>query len=676
MLARTAPSSVSVLALLLVASACALPQGDAGSPGNGAYMVERPDAQVQVLLPDGGPLADAVVWLEPVGRDAVTDADGVAIFLALAPGDYTARASVDGYDDGSALLHVDETGGEAGMHLVATTDAGTTLAGTVTDADALPLEGAQVLVDGVEVATTDADGAYQAQGLDGGTVQVKILPPGGRSLLPWVIPTVELAPGASVTLFASLAGLPPDGAGFMGSTYCGYCHTEQAAAWSATAHGISEKDPAVDPGPAGLSDAFTAGQVVDLANGATVELGTSGSTWIATVVGTDGSRTAALPVVGVAGGGLSGAALAVELDGSRAVLPVAWALAGQGLGSAQAPAGMVEGWSQGWFDGAGSLDIDPGAVSWDLQCGGCHSTGMALQETAGTWSMQPVTSAGTADRSVGCESCHGPGSVHAASTGERAENIFNPARLPDWQRVEVCASCHERTSADAHPFSRQPGWPANDAGTRPAPWELTSDLATSAPVRWTGSVTSAVPWDQVGDFRTSPHQGEGFAGACEDCHDPHGTANPAMLRLDPGDNGLCIACHVTMFPDEAAQAEHAAHSIFDPGVWQAGTCTGCHMGRSALSLQPDAVSGAGEGHAHTLQSWRPDAALATFDEAGTDLLPLGAVPPGPCVDCHLQNESLAQDAGTAFPGPYANPQKRATYVDMQGIWDRLFGGGS
>jgi predicted CXXCH cytochrome family protein len=186
---------------------------------------------------------------------------------------------------------------------------------------------------------------------------------------------------------------------------------------------------------------------------------------------------------------------------------------------------------------------------------------------------------------------------------------------------------------------------------------------------------SKVGWDQVGDFRTSPHRTgpDGYLGICEDCHDPHGTEHAANLALDPYDNTLCTTCHVSDFPDEAAEADHAHHSDFDPAAWSPGSCTGCHLPRVGIEIRPDAVSGAGELHSHVLTFALPELSIAEFDAASATVLPRGEVPLPACLDCHLQADALAEDAGSNCPCPVGDPTRRETYEGMQTIFDLVWG---
>lgn len=67
---------------------------------------------------------------------------------------------------------------------------------------------------------------------------------------------------------------------------------------------------------------------------------------------------------------------------------------------------------------------------WSHYCAGCHVTGY------------DTGSGEYAEMRIGCESCHGPGEKHAASSG--INDIVNPARLEGEQKDMICAACHVR----------------------------------------------------------------------------------------------------------------------------------------------------------------------------------------------------------------------------------------
>ena len=63
-------------------------------------------------------------------------------------------------------------------------------------------------------------------------------------------------------------------------------------------------------------------------------------------------------------------------------------------------------------------------------CDGCHSVNYNVQTHAVT------------EWNVGCEKCHGPGSVHAAKPART--NIVNPARLDSVSANDTCIQCHSQ----------------------------------------------------------------------------------------------------------------------------------------------------------------------------------------------------------------------------------------
>jgi hypothetical protein len=88
--------------------------------------------------------------------------------------------------------------------------------------------------------------------------------------------------------------------------------------------------------------------------------------------------------------------------------------------------------------------------SWQERCIGCHTTGFdyaAWDEAKEDYladQRDDLRDLFVADLRIGCESCHGPGSIHAV-TGA-IEDIFNPVKSDDnEEKMNTCAQCHTRT---------------------------------------------------------------------------------------------------------------------------------------------------------------------------------------------------------------------------------------
>src|SRR5690242_10821387 len=73
--------------------------------------------------------------------------------------------------------------------------------------------------------------------------------------------------------------------------------------------------------------------------------------------------------------------------------------------------------------------------NWNYMCAECHSTGVKKRYDVTTRAFATTFAA----PNVGCEACHGPGSLHVASQGRIA---FAP--LTRANEVERCARCHSR----------------------------------------------------------------------------------------------------------------------------------------------------------------------------------------------------------------------------------------
>jgi hypothetical protein len=273
---------------------------------------------------------------------------------------------------------------------------------------------------------------------------------------------------------------------------------------------------------------------------------------------------------------------------------------------------------QRWFHLYPDEYIEPGDLlhwtgqqqNWNYMCAECHSTDVRMNYDVTADAFDTTYS----EVSVGCEACHGPGSVHVAEArgGEfrnsrkglqvnlddqgRAEWIIDPAtgiarrsepamRPP--QQPETCGRCHSRRSfltADYH-F----GEPLTDTHM-PA---LLEDGLYYAD----GQILDEVY--VYGSFLQSRMYRAGVT--CSNCHEPHS----AMLKTGPDPNAVCSQCHL---PTEFAVAAHTGH---EPGV--AG-CVDCHMPETTYMVVDDRRD-------HGFRVPRPDLTEA-----------FGV--PNACADCH------------------------------------------
>jgi tetratricopeptide (TPR) repeat protein len=247
--------------------------------------------------------------------------------------------------------------------------------------------------------------------------------------------------------------------------------------------------------------------------------------------------------------------------------------------------------------------------NWNSMCAECHSTNLhrGYDATANrydtTWT----------DLSVGCEACHGPGSLHvraAAAGGLPAGRTpgsglivrFDPKGtwIPDpltgaarrstprtsAAELETCATCHSRRAQFAE--DHLPGRPLTDTHL-PA-------LLRAGLYQADGQMQDEVY--NYGSFLQSKMHANGVS--CGDCHEPHG------LKLRAEGNAVCTQCHSARY-DAPAHHQHPAGSA-------GAACANCHM-------PVRTYMGVHRRHDHGFRVPRPDldGALGTSDA---------------CTDCH------------------------------------------
>ncbi len=164
---------------------------------------------------------------------------------------------------------------------------------------------------------------------------------------------------------------------------------------------------------------------------------------------------------------------------------------------------------------------------------------------------------------MGCEACHGAGSVHVNSGGE-AFTIVNPTRHP-----ETCFQCHldkrgEFALPHAHQLDKVTCSDCHD------PHE--GDAIMGGGTSLTSANDTCL---QCHDAQRGPFvfEHEALRESCVTCHNPHGTVNDKMLKAR--NQSLCLQCH---FQQQTTSGQLMIGGRDHASFVQRGTCwtAGCH----------------------------------------------------------------------------------------------------
>ena len=227
-------------------------------------------------------------------------------------------------------------------------------------------------------------------------------------------------------------------------------------------------------------------------------------------------------------------------------------------------------------------------------------------------------------KGVTCESCHGPGKAHVESGGD-ATKIFQFTKATPKQISERCLTCHvgdhpnfDRTAhGDAlvgctschsiHKFEAQ-----------------TVLLKASQP-----TLCYQCHTDVKAAFAEPFHHrvNEGLI-KCRDCHDPHGTFQPNLLRLSATQDAICTKCHV----------DTAGPWVYEHPPIKTEGCTSCHYPHGSTNPRLLMLSNV---NSMCLQCHTPS---ANFTAPGTPSFHNQANQYQACTVCHVQIHGSNADA--------------------------------
>jgi tetratricopeptide (TPR) repeat protein len=277
--------------------------------------------------------------------------------------------------------------------------------------------------------------------------------------------------------------------------------------------------------------------------------------------------------------------------------------------------------------------------NWNHMCAECHSTHVEKNYDA----AKDTFHTSYAEINVGCEACHGPGSVHVAWAREkswfgRAADNGLTVKLDErtgvsWildaesgnskrsapratdKEIGTCALCHARRGSIHQPFRN--GEPLLDSEL---PAVLTDGLFF-ADGQMHDEVYNWAPFLQSKMY----HQGV----TCSDCHNPH------ALKLRASANAVCTQCH------QGQKYDALSHHHHQPGT-PGAQCAACHMPTRTYMVID-------QRHDHSMRIPRPDLSL----KLGT---------PNACGDCHRES---GPEWAAQWVENWYGPQRKGfqTYAD-------------
>ena len=171
---------------------------------------------------------------------------------------------------------------------------------------------------------------------------------------------------------------------------------------------------------------------------------------------------------------------------------------------------------------------------------------------------------------TGCESCHGPGSLHIEAGGGRNKFIVNPGK-----DVSACFECHRSVEAQFHLPRHHPVLEQKMNCVQ------CHDPHGRDILKASGGLTLGRPAEACAPChreQTRPFVFEhpALREGCTTCHDVHGSVNAKLLTQR--DANLCLRCHAQVQGPSVARGQFYIGNVDHTVFLRMGTCwsSGCH----------------------------------------------------------------------------------------------------
>lgn len=180
----------------------------------------------------------------------------------------------------------------------------------------------------------------------------------------------------------------------------------------------------------------------------------------------------------------------------------------------------------------------------------------------------------------GCESCHGPGSLHVQAGGGRGKFITNPKQKP-----EACFECHLQAQSEFHLPQHHPVPEGKMNCVQCHDPHGLDILKPAAGLGLSRQNESCVSCHRE-QGRVHVYEHEAMREGCTACHNPHGSINSKMLV--ERDNNLCLKCHAQVPQPGTSGVDIYIGSINHKNNLQLGGCwsAGCHAAVHGSQIHP------------------------------------------------------------------------------------------
>jgi len=287
------------------------------------------------------------------------------------------------------------------------------------------------------------------------------------------------------------------------------------------------------------------------------------------------------------------------------------------------------------------------AKSFDKECASCHYNAYTLTKNAAGDYIAGASNDRNGELDIdgdgkpneinmGCETCHGPGSVHdKAKEIDMPATIVSPNKLTAERSSMICGQCHSRPQGNL-----KNDQPVNTANKMMLPGTSRNIFLNQYTTRedagpkdfWADGLHSKSHHQQYSDFiKSSKYRNGNQLVACSDCHDTHDSKFPHQMKADSSKPESCTSCHKNSTDMKAHLADKSKCTVAPDKI----TCSDCH---NTKTMQTGAGLGKGLTGKDGKNYWMNDITSHIYDVPRKD------------------NKGVKGVAsGAAMPIPYTKP---------------------